>query len=79
MEYTSIVLKRDGGVAAIVLNRPEIMNGIDQTMCDELLAAIDEVARDHEVNTMILTGSGRAFCAGGISVLPFIRLRIPRS
>ena len=65
MEYTSIVLKRDAGVATIVLNRPEIMNGVDQTMCDELLAAIDEVARDHEVKAMILTGSGRAFCAGG--------------
>ena len=65
MGYKSILLKRESGVATIVMNRPGKMNGVDQEMCKELVAATEEVARDAEVRVVILTGTGKAFCAGG--------------
>ena len=64
MGYKSILLKRESGVATITLNRAENMNGLDQQMCKELVAVTEEVAQDSEVKVVVLTGSGKAFCAG---------------
>jgi 2-(1,2-epoxy-1,2-dihydrophenyl)acetyl-CoA isomerase len=48
----------------ITLDRPAALNALDHGLKGELLAAIGEVARDPEVRVVVLTGAGRAFCAG---------------
>ena len=54
----------EDGVATITLNRPEKMNAFTTQMRDELVAAFDETDADDAVRAVIVTGSGRAFCAG---------------
>jgi enoyl-CoA hydratase/carnithine racemase len=51
-------------IATITLNRPERMNTISRTMLTQLSQRLLEADRDPEVRAVILTGSGRAFCAG---------------
>lgn len=51
-------------VATITLNRPERMNTISRTMLDSLAARLVEAGREPEVRAIVLTGTGRAFCAG---------------
>jgi enoyl-CoA hydratase/carnithine racemase len=52
------------GLATITLNRPERLNAFTAQMRDELLAAIDQTDADDAVRAVIVTGAGRAFCAG---------------
>ncbi len=54
----------DGGVATITLNRPDALNSLEATLKGELLRAFRDAARDPAVRVVILTGAGRAFCAG---------------
>lgn len=56
-----ITLTRDSGVATITLNRPDKLNAFTGTMREDLLAAL----RDCTEDVVVLTGAGRAFCAGG--------------
>jgi 2-(1,2-epoxy-1,2-dihydrophenyl)acetyl-CoA isomerase len=51
------------GVAHLVLHRPERLNALTSGLCSELMAALREAERP-EVRVVVLTGSGRAFCAG---------------
>ncbi|MGN6160393.1 MAG: enoyl-CoA hydratase/isomerase family protein [Marmoricola sp.] len=52
------------GIATLTMLRPDAMNGLDRDLKEALLAAVTEVAADDAVRVVILTGSGRAFCAG---------------
>jgi len=54
----------DGRVALLELNRPDAMNAIDTDLRRELLASLDQVARDANVGALVITGSGKAFCSG---------------
>lgn len=54
----------DDGVRTITLNRPDVLNALDQPMVNALYAALDEVEADRDCRTVVLTGAGRAFCAG---------------
>lgn len=54
----------DGPIATITLNRPERMNTISRPMLAQLAEALLEAERDPAVRVVILTGAGRAFCAG---------------
>ena len=58
-----IQLAFDSGVATITLNRPEKRNAISSALVDELLAALDEIEQS-SAQVVILTGAGKAFCAG---------------
>ena len=62
--YDTIQYEVGGGVATITLNRPDSLNALNATMRRELLAAIKAAARDDSVRALLITGSGRAFCAG---------------
>lgn len=64
-EYKKIELIKDHHVAVIRMNSPESMNALESTMFEELCAATSDVERDESVRAVILTGTGRAFCAGG--------------
>ena len=54
-----------GGVARLTLNRPQAANAIDVAMADAIMDAAVRVAEDPSVRAVVLTGSGRLFCAGG--------------
>jgi enoyl-CoA hydratase/carnithine racemase len=54
----------DRGVATITLNRPEKLNAYNARMREELIALFDETDADDNVRVVIVTGAGRAFCAG---------------
>lgn len=61
-ERVTIAVK--DGVADVRLNRPEKLNALDQAMFDALVAAGDQIAADPSVRAVVLSGEGRAFCAG---------------
>jgi methylglutaconyl-CoA hydratase len=63
MPYSTIKLEADTELATLTLNRPDKRNAISAQMVDELLAALDEVERSR-TRVLILTGAGKAFCAG---------------
>jgi 2-(1,2-epoxy-1,2-dihydrophenyl)acetyl-CoA isomerase len=54
----------DAGVLTLTLNRPEALNALNRDMTHALRDGIEAVARDREVGAVIITGAGRAFCAG---------------
>jgi 2-(1,2-epoxy-1,2-dihydrophenyl)acetyl-CoA isomerase len=78
MKYKSILLKKESGVATIAMNKPQTMNGMDLEMCKELVAATEEVGRDPGVKVVVLTGSGKAFSAGGDLGSPIYDIKDPR-
>jgi 2-(1,2-epoxy-1,2-dihydrophenyl)acetyl-CoA isomerase len=62
---TDVVLSaRDGAVLTLTLNRPEALNALNRETTGALRTALAAAARDREVGAVILTGAGRAFCAG---------------
>jgi len=65
MAYMTVKLTRTAdGTAVATLDRPAVLNSLDTQMIDDLRAVIADVARDDETRVLILTGAGRAFCAG---------------
>src|ERR1700737_3665179 len=63
MTYKTIQLSSDAGIATITLKRPEKRNAISFTLVEELQAALHEV-ESSSAQVVILTGAGKAFCAG---------------
>ena len=57
-------VERDGAVAVLTLDRPEVLNAFDETLTAALAAAVTDVARDATVRCVVITGAGRAFSAG---------------
>jgi len=64
MAYDSILFESDGGIARLTLNRPERLNSFNDAMHVEVRNALDAVKSDASVRVLLLTGAGRAFCAG---------------
>lgn len=60
----SILFEKKGQVAIISLNRPEVFNSFNREMALELQARLDECQHDEEIRCVVLTGKGKAFCAG---------------
>jgi enoyl-CoA hydratase/carnithine racemase len=62
--FETILYDQADGVATITLNRPERLNAVNTTVICELVAAFDQADGDDGVRVVIVTGAGRAFCAG---------------
>lgn len=62
---TILIEKSETGVAIATLNRPEKLNAIDATMHTELTTLPGDADADPDVKVLVITGAGRAFCAGG--------------
>jgi enoyl-CoA hydratase/carnithine racemase len=62
--FETILYAVEDGVATITLNRPDKLNAFNTQMMKDLIAAFDETDGDDNVRAVIVTGSGRAFCAG---------------
>jgi len=60
-----VQVTRDGRIAFLVLNRPEALNAFGIDMADELWRRLVDIARDDQIGVLVITGAGRAFCAGG--------------
>jgi len=64
MEYPDITYTKENAIATITLNRPDKMNAFTPEMSDSLYRAVEDGAQDKSIRVIVLTGSGRAFCAG---------------
>ncbi|TWH20911.1 enoyl-CoA hydratase/isomerase family protein [Prauserella rugosa] len=67
MPTPAVELDTDDGVAGVAvvrLNRPDRLNAVAPQLVDDLLAALDEIAASQDTHAVVLTGAGRAFCAG---------------
>ena len=62
--FETLLLDVQDGIATITLNRPDKLNAFTPLMRDDLVAAFDETDRNDDVRVVIITGAGRAFCAG---------------
>ncbi len=54
----------EDGIAVVSLNRPDILNVLSNTMCKEVMSLLKNLEKDKSVRAIVLTGEGRAFCAG---------------
>ena len=64
MPDSLVLVTQDAAVRTLVLNRPAALNAFDGALLGELSAALDAAAADTAVRAVVLTGAGRAFCAG---------------
>jgi 2-(1,2-epoxy-1,2-dihydrophenyl)acetyl-CoA isomerase len=62
--YETIIYEKENGVATITLNRPQALNAFVPQMNKEVLEALKDGERDRVVRCLVITGAGRAFCAG---------------
>ena len=63
-EYKTIILEEQNSAGVLKLNRPKKLNAFNMQMLDDMLDAIDQVNKNDNIKSLIITGSGRAFCAG---------------
>jgi enoyl-CoA hydratase/carnithine racemase len=64
MTYETIVLEKKDGVGIITLNTPDNLNAMSINLGCDLAKCIEEVNNDDDIKVLVLTGAGRAFCAG---------------
>ena len=66
MSYECIAVERESGVVIVTLDRPEVLNAMNQPLNHELHQAVNEANADDEIGCIVITGAGdRAFSAGG--------------
>ena len=64
MTYANILYSSENGIARLTLNRPERLNAFNDSMHADIRDALAQVKADASVRVLLLTGAGRAFCAG---------------
>ncbi|MDB4121138.1 enoyl-CoA hydratase-related protein [Gammaproteobacteria bacterium] len=64
MDYKNILLERRDNIAVLSLNRPNKLNAFTFPMMEEMIDALDVLDADDNIHALIITGKGRAFCAG---------------
>jgi len=64
VSYETIIYEKADGLATLTLNRPQSLNAFVPQMNQEVLHALKDGERDQEVRCLVITGAGRAFCAG---------------
>ena len=62
--FGTIIFEKEGSVAHVALNRPDRLNAYSVAMRDDFAEALHAIAEDEEIGALLLTGKGRAFCAG---------------
>lgn len=65
MVESNVIVKYSASIATIVLNRPKAMNALDRILVDELTDTLESLQANKDIRCIILTGMGKAFCAGG--------------
>ena len=64
MKFKTLLYKKEKSLLIVNLNRPEKLNAFNQLMLHELLEVFEEVDREDSIHALIISGSGKAFCAG---------------
>ena len=64
MDYKTILVEQRDNIAVLFLNRPNKLNAFTFSMMEEMITALDVLDADDSVHALIITGKGRAFCAG---------------
>ena len=64
MDYKNILLEQRDNIAVLSLNRPNKLNAFTFSMMEEMIDALDALDADNNIHALIITGKGRAFCAG---------------
>jgi enoyl-CoA hydratase len=64
MSYETILFEKRDAVAKITLNRPEKMNAMTRVTFYEIISALDDAEQDDHIRVVVITGKGKAFCAG---------------
>lgn len=65
MVYEDIIFRKEERVATIIFNRPDSLNAIGGRMRENVLDAVQDVKTDKNIRVLVVTGAGKAFCAGG--------------
>ncbi|WP_100245999.1 enoyl-CoA hydratase-related protein [Rhodococcus triatomae] len=60
----TVLLEREGDIAVLRLHRPDRLNAFTNEMCDRVIELMDECDADDTIRAVVVTGTGRAFCAG---------------
>ena len=64
-EESTVLFRKDGAVASVILNRPHVINAFDIQMRDDLYVALEAARDDPDVRAIMISGAGeRGFCAG---------------
>lgn len=64
MDFEHVIYEVEDGVLTLTLNRPEKLNAVTEGMNRDIIAAFDQADADDDVRAIVVTGAGRAFCAG---------------
>lgn len=64
MKNMELIVRKENGVCIISLNRPEVFNSFNKAMALALQSTLDDCQNDKEIRAIVLTGEGKAFCAG---------------
>lgn len=62
--YNALLFTIENGICSITLNRPDVFNSFNEELSAELIDALKKAAKDEKVRTVVLTGTGKAFCTG---------------
>src|SRR5438309_2333825 len=62
--YERVLVEITGGIGTVTLNRPDKLNALDRPLCDDLREALALLTQSDVVRVIVITGAGRAFCAG---------------
>jgi len=65
MNWDHVLLDKKSRIGTVTLNRPERLNAFAGRMREEILEALEDCCSDPEIRVIVITGAGRAFCAGG--------------
>ena len=74
-----VTLELDNKVAIVTLNRPEVLNAINEAMLPPWFDALEECRTNNDVSVILITGAGEAFCRGGDTTKPvsYTHLTLP--
>ncbi|MFC1822889.1 enoyl-CoA hydratase/isomerase family protein [Thermodesulfobacteriota bacterium] len=75
MDYKTVKLDRENGIAILTLNRPETLNAWNDEMHRDAIAALEEIDKDDDIRVLIITGAGKGFSSGADVSQDFARLR----
>jgi len=64
MAYKNIIVEKKDGIGKIKINRPKVLNALNQETIEEITNVVKELEKDSKIKVLILTGEGKAFIAG---------------
>ena len=62
MDYETIIIKKEGSIAILTLNRPEQENRMNFKMVNEMSHALEELDKDDKIRALVIIGAGKDFC-----------------